>query len=171
MKIKFLCGLIASTLIATGCATGDNYRADVYRSGQVNQQQEVEIVTIMMVAPAKVAVDNSKNQKVAQVGGAILGAVTGALLGRDTSHQTASGVGGAAVGGVVGTLVPSEVLVDGVSLTYKKAGSDKVLNSAQVGRVCEFKKGKAMMVSTDGKETRIQPNNPNGCDVEKNKRM
>ena len=49
----------------------------------------------------------------------------------------------------------------------KKEGVKKVLHSAQVGKTCEYKPGNAMMVFTvtqDGKkESRIQPNNPNGC--------
>ena len=38
-----------------------------------------------------------------------------------------------------------------------------VLQSAQVGRPCEFKTGTAVMVSPTPNEARIQPNNPYGC--------
>ena len=41
--------------------------------------------------------------------------------------------------------------------------NNKLYNSAQVGQVCEFKPGLAIMISTTPTETRIQPNNPNGC--------
>ncbi|MEI3354691.1 MAG: hypothetical protein V8R49_06920 [Duodenibacillus massiliensis] len=40
---------------------------------------------------------------------------------------------------------------------------NRMFNSAQVGQVCEFKTGTAIMVSPSPNETRIQPNNPYGC--------
>ena len=49
----------------------------------------------------------------------------------------------------------------GVQLTFKMNG--RIFNSAQVGQMCEFKYGPAIMTSTGPTSTRIQPNNPYGC--------
>lgn len=145
-----------------GCAaTGENLQANVYKAGQVNQTQEAKTVQILAVMPAKIEVDNADQKKAAQVGGAILGAVLGAAAGGASKNNpgaaTAGGaVAGAAVGGAAGSLVKDKVLVDGVSLTYVFKG--KTLNSAQVGKACEFAPGMAVMISTSPTETRIQPN-------------
>ncbi len=58
---------------------------------------------------------------------------------------------------------PSRVkqYVDGVQITFRVG--DKHFNSAQVGQICEYRIGPALMVSTSPISTRIQPNNPNGC--------
>lgn len=165
MRILKLTSLIAVTTLLAACATGDNLRADVYRPGQVNQAQEVQVVNILSVTSAKVAVDNSENKKRAQMGGALLGAIGGALIGNN--HGRYGATSGAAIGGATGaiggSMVSDEAIVDGVSLTYQKANSSKILNSVQVGKLCEYKKGKAMVIATRQNETRIQPNNPGGC--------
>ena len=69
-NVKMIAVSIAVACALAGCATGENMRADVYHAGNLNQEQEVEIVNILMVAPAKVAVDNSENKKKAQVAAA-----------------------------------------------------------------------------------------------------
>ena len=153
---------IATITALTGCAaTGENLQANVYKAGQVNQTQEAKTVQILAVMPAKIEVDNADQKKAAQVGGAILGAILGAAAGGASKNNpgaaTAGGaVAGAAVGGAAGSLVKDKVLVDGVSLTYQFKG--KTLNSAQVGKACEFAPGMAVMISTSPTETRIQPN-------------
>lgn len=165
MKLLRLTSLIAASTLLAACATGDNLRADVYRAGQVNQAQEVEVVNILNVGKAKVAVDNSENKKRAQMGGALLGAIGGALIGNN--HGRYGATSGAAIGGATGaiggSMVSDEAIVDGVSITYQKPRSNKILNAVQVGKLCEFKKGKAMVIATRQSETRIQPNNPDGC--------
>jgi outer membrane lipoprotein SlyB len=146
----------------SGCAaTGENLQANVYKAGQVNQTQEAKTVQILAVLPAKIEVDNADQKKAAQVGGAILGALLGAAAGGASKNNpgaaTAGGaVAGGAVGAAAGSLVKDTVLVDGVSLTYQFNG--KTLNSAQVGRACEFAPGIAVMVATSPTETRIQAN-------------
>jgi len=156
---------VTSIYLLTACSTGENMRADVYRAGQVNQAQNVEVVNILSINPAKIAVDNSENKKRAQLGGTLVGAVGGALIGRNHGRYgaTTGGALGGAAGAIGGSMVSDESIVTGVSLTYQKANSNNILNSAQVGKPCEFKKGKAMVISTRQNETRIQPNNPNGC--------
>ncbi|EJW99736.1 outer membrane lipoprotein [gut metagenome] len=101
--------------------------------------------------------------------GAVLGAIAGSLIASQhtdrSSSRIASGVGGAAIGGMIGDSVAggsSSNFVNGVQLVYRTSGG-KVLQSAQVGRLCEFRTGKALMVSSERGETRIQPNNPYGC--------
>lgn len=163
--LKLISLVVSSTYLLSACTTGENLRSDVYRAGQVNQAQNVEVVNILSINPAKVAVDNSENKKRAQLGGALIGAIGGALIGNN--HGRYGATSGAAIGGATGaiggSMVSDEAIVNGISLTFQKANSSKILNSVQVGKPCEFKKGKAMVIATRQNETRIQPNNPNGC--------
>ena len=155
---------VVLSLISACASTGQQHRADVYKAGQVNQAQEVQPINIIAVMPAKIEVDNTAQKKQAQVGGAILGAVLGAAItGGSGSKKPISGasaglgaVVGGGVGAAAGSLVDDKALVDGVSITYTLNG--KALNSAQVGRPCEFVIGQAILIKTTPMETRIQPN-------------
>ena len=153
--------LLATVGIAGCQAPGDQYAANVYTAGQVNSRQAAETVDILAVMPAKVQVDNSQNKRTAQVVGGILGALAGGAAGANVghAHQTNTvlgAAGGGVAGAAIGSLVPDTALVDGVSIAYNDKG--KVFNSAEVGRLCEFAPGTAIMVSTSPTETRIQPN-------------
>ena len=158
---------VAASMFATaalaGCATpGEENRADVYTSDQVNSRQAANVITILAVLPARVQVDNSQNQRTAQLMGGMLGAVGGGLLGGGLAHRnvlatgTVGAVGGGALGVAGGSLVPGQVLVDGVSIAYEDNG--QTFNSAQVGRACEYAPGHAIMVQVSPTSTRIQPN-------------
>lgn len=171
MQKKLLASAVFALSIAlSGCvADGNRYRSDVYHSNQVNKAQEVRTVEIIAINPAQVEVSNREENKRAQMTGAILGAIAGSLIaGQHTHHDSsriASGVGGAAIGGMIGDSVAgasSSKFVDGIQLVYRTP-EGKVFQSAQVGRICEFRTGTAMMVSSQYGETRIQPNNPYGC--------
>ncbi|MBQ9240656.1 MAG: hypothetical protein IJ164_04870 [Duodenibacillus sp.] len=159
----------AAAMVLGGCAnTGDVYRSDVYHAGQVNQAQEVQTVNIIAIGPARVAVDNSENMQRAANVGMILGAIAGAAIGGHNHHHTSNRVVGGVAGGALGHMAGSAVggnsattLVDGVQITYRQG--NRIFNSAQVGRPCEYKVGLAIMVSPAPNETRIQPNNPYGC--------
>lgn len=146
----------------TGCSSsGEQYSANVYKAGQVNSRQAAKTVKILAVMPAKIEVDNTEGKQNAQMIGGILGAVAGGVIGNKTSNHSKSGTvvgvaGGAGVGAAAGSLVKDTVLVDGVSLTYIEDG--QTYNSAQVGKMCEFSPGVALVISTDGEETRLQPN-------------
>lgn len=147
--------------IFAGCAaTGEGYRADVYKAGQVNSAQSAEAINIVSILPAKIEVDNSQQRQQAQIGGAMLGALGGGLgggLGGLSSAGTAgTTIGGAAVGAAAGSLVSDKRYVEGVTLGWSKNGT--MFTSTQVGRRCEFTQGAAILVSTGGNETRIQPN-------------
>lgn len=162
-SIKLLSGLLSLSLLA-GCQTpGENLKSNVYQAGQVNQQQDASVVDILAVLPAKVEVSNAQNQATAQTAGLMLGLIGGAALGGGLSHHFGGAALGGAAGGfagnAAGSLVPGTALVEGVSLTYTD-NSGKTHNSAQVGRACEFKPGRAILITTDAssKETRIQPN-------------
>lgn len=156
-------------MILSGCAaTGEQYGANVYKAGQVNQAQTVRTVQIMATVPAKIEVDNSKNRQNAQAAGALIGAILGAAAANKNSsansraNNTGAGmVAGGVVGGALASGVSDKTLVDGVTITYKFG--EQLLSSTQVGKMCEFKTGIAMMVSTNGNETRIQPNNAESC--------
>jgi len=153
--------LTLSTLLA-GCSTsGEQYSANVYKAGQVNSRQAAKTVKILAVMPAKIEVDNTEGKQNAQMIGGILGAVAGGVVGNKVSNHSKTGTvvgvaGGAGVGAAAGSLVKDTVLVDGVSLTYVEDG--QTYNSAQVGKMCEFSPGVALVISTDGQETRLQPN-------------
>ncbi len=160
-KTSRVVGIITVTAMTlSGCATtGEGLQANVYKAGQVNQVQEAKTVKILAVLPAKVEVDNSAAKRQAEVGGAILGALLGAAAGNRSSRPgtgTVGAVGGAAAGAAAGSMVSDKVLVDGVSLTY--VYNNRTLNSAQVGRACEYQPGVAVMISTSPTETRIQAN-------------
>jgi outer membrane lipoprotein SlyB len=153
--------IILIAVSVQGCATGGDLQSNVYQAGQVNQRQAAEVVEILAVLPAKVEVSNEEARRLAQAGGVVLGAIGGAAIGNNVRNASANtrvagAVAGGAVGGVAGSLVPGKVLVDGVSLTYVENG--KTFNSAQVGKTCEFKPGKAIVVSANPNETRIQSN-------------
>jgi outer membrane lipoprotein SlyB len=151
-----------SVLLATACAQpGANLEANVYRAGQVNQRQDAKVVNILAVLPAKIEVGNQQAKASAQLIGGLVGAMGGAAIGNSFGRNRGTnalvgGAAGGAAGVVAGSLVPETTLVEGVSLTYVEEG--KTLNSAQVGKACEFRQGKAIVISTGGNETRIQPN-------------
>ena len=160
----------AAAAVLAGCANdGTNYRSDTYTTAQVNQAQEVKTVEIISIIPAKVVVDNSDYSDTARNVGALLGAVGGALIGsshsRDTSGRVTDAVIGGVAGGVAGQAaggMHSTTQVDGVQITFRDG--QKLFNSSQVGKPCEYRLGTAIMVSPSPNETRIQPNNVGGCE-------
>jgi outer membrane lipoprotein SlyB len=156
-----LSGMYVLSLAA--CAQpGADAAANVYSEGQVNTRQKAEVVNILAVLPARVKVSNAENQRTAQIVGGLLGAGAGAGLGAGLGSHNAlatgavGAVGGGVVGVAAGSLVPGQVLVDGVSITYTDHGS--TFSSAQVGRACEYAPGQAIMIATSPTETRIQSN-------------
>jgi outer membrane lipoprotein SlyB len=163
MRIRRTLIGIAALAGLAGCEQpGANIQANVYRAGQVNQRQEAKVVDVLAVLPAKIEVGNEQARATAQIFGGLIGGIGGALIGNSVGgyHHTANtflgGAAGGATGALAGSLVPDRVLVDGVSLTYMDNG--RTLNSAQVGRMCEFKRGQAIVIATGPGETRIQPN-------------
>ena len=154
---------VAFTLVAiTACTPpGAEYQANVYKANQINQVQDAKVISVLVILPAKVEVPNTQAKQTAQVIGGVLGAVAGGVLGNTLGNGnpvgTAVGVaGGAGAGVAAGSLVSDKVLVDGVTLTYVE--NDKTLSSTQVGRVCEYKLGPSVLISTGPNETRVQPN-------------
>ena len=112
-------------------------------------------------------VDNSDNRRDSQAVGAILGAIAGAAIGNHGNHSTSSrvlgGLAGGAVGGIAGSaLSDRQEYVNGVQLVYRLPDG-RMMQSTQVGEMCEFRTGTAIMASGRSGETRIQPNNPYGC--------
>ena len=81
-----------------------------------------------------------------------------------TSSRVLGGLAGGAIGGLAGDAVGGSgtTYVDGVQLVYRSSDG-QVYQSTQVGRICEYKLGSAIMASSRSGETRIQPNNPYGC--------
>lgn len=173
MKKQSLAIIISAAVALAGCATGEQHRADSYSADMVNTAQDVKPVSILALNPAKVQVDNTEGKKKAQIGGAVVGALLGGAAGGTAKSKSGTNVaGGAAVGGVVGaaagSMVDDKIMVDGVSIIFKEDGKGKKpMTSTQVGKMCEFKVGDAFMFMTKNKETRIQPNNPGGCEEKK----
>lgn len=154
--------LLFSFLTISGCvttATGEKYRATSYRTTQVNQKQAATVIEIIAILPAQVEVDNSEAQQNRQIIGAILGAAGGAAIGNAVGgrNTAAGGLLGGAAGAVVASTAENTILVEGVTLTFVQ--DSQTYSSTQVGRPCEFKPGRAIMISMRADETRVQPNN------------
>ena len=164
VKHAALAASVAALL--AGCqANGDIYRSDVYSAGQVNQAQQVQTVQIIAIQPARVAVNNSSDRGTNQLLGTVIGGILGGVIGHSIDSGTGTTVG-AIAGGALGAAgasyaSPQDALVNGVQITFKMNG--RIFKSAQVGQLCEFKLGPAIMTSTSPTSTRIQPNNPYGC--------
>jgi outer membrane lipoprotein SlyB len=157
---RYLAALTLMLSLAACQPPGADLAPNVYGADQVNQQQQAKVVNILAIMPARIAVDNAQARAAAQMFGGVLGAAGGAVLGNNLGTPgratLAGGVVGGATGAIAGSLVPGTALVDGVSLTYVE--DDKTFNSAQVGQICEFQPGKAIVISTQANETRVQPN-------------
>jgi outer membrane lipoprotein SlyB len=169
-KISFL--ILATLLTACKTPTGENLASNVYSTDQVNQKQESKTIEIIAISPAKIKMENKENKQAAQLLGGLAGGIGGGILGHNVSDKydkegaVIGGVGGAAIGATAATaLVDGEVLVDAVTLSY--IHDEKTLSSTQVGKICEFKQGTALMIITQANETRIQPNAT--CPVEQKK--
>ncbi|MBL6641787.1 MAG: hypothetical protein ISP38_02595, partial [PS1 clade bacterium] len=106
---------------------------------------------------AKVEVSNRRNQEIAEGIGFLFGAVLGAAIGDDINCGGQSAIIGGAAGAETGRLgTGSTKLVDGVQIIYQEG--DRVLQSAQVGKLCEYALGPAIVTVTEAKETRVQSN-------------
>jgi outer membrane lipoprotein SlyB len=152
---------ILSILALTGCAaTGENLKGNVYKAGQVNTTQAARGIKILKLMSAQVEVDNSKQKQQAQVAGGVLGALAGGLAGGfggiGAGGTVATTAGGGAIGVAAGSLVSDKVLVEGVTIAYSE--NAQMFTSTQVGKLCEYKLGDAVVVSTTQNETRIQAN-------------
>lgn len=161
MKLRYsLIATLGTALCLSACAQpGVQDEANVYQADQVNQAQNAKIITILSLSPARVEVSNAQNQKEAQIAGGLLGAIGGGLLGGELG-TVGTGLGGAALGGVggaaAGSLVNGKTIVPGVTIGYTENG--QLRTSTEVGQMCQFKLGQALVVSTSPTETRVQPN-------------
>ena len=153
---------IAATL--TGCAAdGQQYRANAFAAEETGFEDGARIVEIATITPAKIYVDNSQQKQAVGAVGSVLGAVAGGIAGYNLGGKggvlgavagvAAGGAGGAALGAVV----KDKVAVDGVLISYRNEGQEKINVAKHVGRVCEYVPGKSLAVG-EGKNTKIQPN-------------
>lgn len=152
--------LLALLPLMVACSqVGQQHRGDVFDSSQVNASVPARAVTLLSVSPARIEVDNSQYRDVATAGGALIGGLSGAIVGNTRNRDTAlvGGALGALGGGVAGTLVPGKVYVPGVLVTYRQGA--EILASAQAGRVCEFStREPSLLVTLKSGAVRIQPN-------------
>ncbi|MBR5940656.1 MAG: glycine zipper 2TM domain-containing protein [Neisseriaceae bacterium] len=155
MKKGLMTSCIIATLALSGCATDE---ADVYDADDLNVQQSSQTVEILDIRPAKIKSANNEAKGIATA----LGAAVGGILGNKTTKEKNSTAGtalGAVAGGAAGygaAAAVGSVKSDGVTITYR--GRNGIRTSTQKGRMCQFKEGTALMVSTRKGDTRIQPN-------------
>lgn len=163
MKKVGILSALSATLLLTACAVpGEESRPDVYDQSMVNQAAEQRVVSILLVSPAHINANNSQNHTTSTVGGGLVGAGLGAGLGTafgGGAIGALAGLGGAAIGAGIGSQVERDhAIVDGVIITYDDPRLVGTHSSMQVGRVCEYHPGKALLILTNRNETRIQPN-------------
>lgn len=148
----------ASLITLAACVDpGATHKANTFKAGEVNKRQEVKTVTIMAITAAKVEVSNKRNQEIAESVGFVLGALLGGAIGGSNSRSGGGATAGAIVGAETGRLGQGRTkLVDGVQIVYREG--NRVLQSAQVGKLCEFAPGPALVTVTQSEETRVQSN-------------
>lgn len=174
-KITLAALSAALVLALSGCANDTaRYRADVYGPGSLNQAQEVQTVEILSIQKARIALPNDTKNSASQLAGTVAGAALGMVIGNQFGHHHDSRRDARILGGIAGGIVGNRAAdytsgstdyQEGVQLSYRY--NDKMYNSVQVGRQCEYQLGTAMMVREGANGTRIQPNNPNACPAEK----
>lgn len=164
MKNIFKVAAIALTLGLTGCAAdGQQYRANAFAAEETGFEDGARVVEIVTVTPAKIYVNNQQQKQAVNAIGSVLGAVAGGIAGYSAGgHRSIMGAvagvaGGAALGGAAGAMVKDKVAVDGVVISYRNDGAEKLNVVKHVGRVCEYRIGNSLAVG-EGKNTKIQPN-------------
>ena len=163
MTIRLIIITIAFAFTAA-CATNESSQSNYYTEAEANQQLKSELVTVLLVMPARVEVDNTQNANNAKKAGALMGALAGAYLGVKHDNVGAGVLAGGAGGAVGGSMVGSTKIIDGVSVTYQK--EDEHFTAVQSGKVCQFTiNAKTLLITGQDGKTRIQPNAT--CPVEK----
>lgn len=164
MKNIFKVAAIALTLGLTGCAAdGQQYRANAFAAEETGFEDGARVVQIVTVTPAKIYVDNKQQKQAVSAIGSVLGAVAGGIAGYSAGgHRSIMGAvagvaGGAGLGAAAGAAVKDKVAVDGVVISYRNDGAEKLNVVKHVGRVCEYRVGNSLAVG-EGKNTKIQPN-------------
>lgn len=163
MTVRSIILAIAFAFTA-GCATNESSQSNYYTADEANQQLKSELVTVLLVMPARVEVDNTQNSDNAKKTGTLLGALAGAYLGAQYDNVGAGLVAGGASGAVGGSMVNSTKIIDGVGVTYQM--DDEHFTAIQSGEVCQFTiNAKTLLITGQDGKTRIQPNAI--CPVEK----
>lgn len=163
MKIIKSIVALGLCISVSACVTaGQRERANVFSASDVNKRQETKLVEIINIETGKVEVDNKSEQQAAAFAGAVFGALLGAAAGRNSTYRGSAAIGGAGAGAAFGSMAAGTTkLVDGVNLTYIE--NQQALSSVQVGKMCEFALGPALVVITEANETRVQPNSATPC--------
>lgn len=155
--------IVTALIFITGCAANQSSDSNFYTADQANEQLESKLVTILLIMPAKLEVDNSANAETAKKAGAVGGALLGAFLGSQHGSAGAGALIGGAGGAAGGSMVSDKKVVEGVSVTYQL--EDEHFTSIQTGKVCQFKTGSTLLIIDTKGKSRIQPNAT--CPVEK----
>lgn len=155
MKALTILAVFLSVFI-TGCAVNQSSDSNFYTADQANEQLESKLVTILLIMPAKLEVDNSQNAQTAKTAGAVGGALLGAFLGSNHGNAGGGALIGGAAGGIGGSMVSDKKVVEGVSVTYQI--NDEHFTAIQTGKVCQFKKGSTLLIIDKKGKSRVQPN-------------
>lgn len=168
MKQLLTPALLSLSVILSGCtADGSLYRSDTFDTSEVNRLQQVKLVEIVELGPARIKVNNRSERNESGDYGMLLGAIAGVAIGKHAGHSNTSKVLGGLTGAAVGSMAGKQLsgknqeIIDGVQITFNYEG--KTYSSTQVGLLCEYRLGPARLIASNSRETRIQPNNPYGC--------
>lgn len=123
--MRYVCLILFSVLIATGCAS--SHKPNVYQSGQVQAPMRVRLATVI---DTKIVEIEGRQTGVGASSGAAAGAVIGGRSG--SRHGIIGGIAGAVVGGVAGTVVEKAASgKQGIEILYRLDGSDEIMALVQ----------------------------------------
>lgn len=150
--------LICTAVLATACASSNNYTAKTYQTGQVQQAMKVKLATVISVKEVDIQLKTGN----AGTGlGAATGGAAGAIVGAST-HRVGDGlagaVAGAVIGGVAGAIADSVGrTARGYEILYRPDGSDETLALVQQKDDHHFKAGDRIRLIEGQFTIRAQP--------------
>ncbi|MGI9392186.1 MAG: hypothetical protein ACR2N8_01430 [Parvibaculales bacterium] len=158
MRIDKTAFIILLLVFMSGCVKlGTGLRSDEYSAVDINKRQEVIELEIISVKKAKVVLDDIRKLEVGKLFGSLVGAAIGSAVGNRSDNEGEAIIAGIVAGrDIASNLADRKSVIDGVSIVYRQG--NKNFSSAQLGRPCEYKAGKAFIISGDREETRVQPN-------------
>ena len=150
MKTNYLLCLPVVMLLAS-CAQ-DSRSGNVYRQGDVRQEQSVRYGRITSISPVKI----EGNHEAGTVVGAVAGGLLGSQLGRGHAAHTAGAVGGALAGGVIGSNVEQAVgNRNGIEINVRLTDGEFVSVVQEVSPREPFNVGERVRVLRSGSGTRV----------------
>jgi len=149
MKTKYFVCLPLVMLLAS-CAQ-DTRSGNVYRQGDVRQEQSVRYGKITSISPVKI----EGNHEAGTVLGAVGGSLLGSQLGRGHAAHTAGAIGGAIAGGAIGSNVEQSMgNRNGIEINVRLNEGGSVSVVQEVSREY-FRVGDSVRVLRSGSGTRV----------------